>query len=204
LTLGSVQAAASVGGVVGGIAMIIWGGPKRKINGLLGGMIAGCAVGSLTFTFSNPLIWMLGGFGFVFFMPVLNGCSQAIWQSKVPPELQGRVFGARMFIAQCSNLIGMLAVGPVADRVFEPAMLSGGGLTGAFGWLIAPGPGSGMVLMLFLSCILCIIAAMAAYSVNAIRNVETLVPDFDDGKKGEKEEKENGAEAKGPGHEKTV
>jgi MFS family permease len=204
LALGSVQAAASVGGFVGGIGMIIWGGPKRRITGLLGGMVAGCAVGSFAFTFSDPLVWMLGAFGFVFFMPILNGCSQAIWQSRVAPELQGRVFGARMFIAQCSNLIGMLAVGPVADRVFEPAMLSGGGLTGAFGWLIAPGPGSGMTLMLSLSCILCIIVAIIAYSINAIRNVETLVPDFDAGKKGESEESAEKERSSEPGLEKTV
>ena len=39
--LGSVQSAFGVGGVAGGLLLSTWGGPRRRIHGVLGGMIAG-------------------------------------------------------------------------------------------------------------------------------------------------------------------
>ena len=45
-------------------------------------------------------VWMAGPFLMMVFLPILNGSNQAIWQSKVPPALQGRVFSVRRIIAQ--------------------------------------------------------------------------------------------------------
>ncbi len=83
-----------------------------------------------------------------FFVPIANGSNQAIWQAKVAPDLQGRVFGARRMIARFSYLIGLLLAGPLADRLFEPAMQPGGALAGAFGGVFGAGPGAGMALLL--------------------------------------------------------
>jgi hypothetical protein len=35
LALSTVEAALGIGGIVGGVLMSIWGGPKRKIHGVL-------------------------------------------------------------------------------------------------------------------------------------------------------------------------
>jgi len=63
-----------------------------------------------------------------FFLPIINGCNQAVWQAKVAPDVQGRVFSARMFIAWLVK-----PVGPLADGALEPAKARGGSLAGDHG-----------------------------------------------------------------------
>jgi MFS family permease len=203
IVLGSIMSVLGIGGLIGGITIAVWGGPKKRIKGLLGGMaIAG--FGGLAAFPSDPIFWALGGFLFLFLGPIVNGCSQAIWQTKTPPSVQGRVFGARRFIAQISGTAGLLLVGPMADFVFEPAFDQGGSLAGALGWLIEPGTGSGMAFMVFLGIFLSSIVAVIGYLVRDIRNIEEILPDFDESEESE-EEKSEGTneelrrEAKGQG-----
>ena len=166
--------------MVGGIILAVWGGPKKRINGLLGGMIFIGVFWGIGFGIGrSPIIWMVTAFIGMLFIPTLNGSSQAIWQSKVPPNKQGRVFAARGVIAQAAGAFAMVAVGPLADLYFEPAMAADGSLAGTFGNLVGTGPGAGMGLMMLISGIISTIVAIVAYSVYKIRNVETIVPDSD-------------------------
>ena len=85
LILGSVQSAFGVGGIIGGVLMSAWGGPKRKIHAvLLGSAIV--SLGTCFFGIGRSLpIWAAAAFALMILLPVLNGSSQAIWQSKIPP-----------------------------------------------------------------------------------------------------------------------
>jgi MFS family permease len=113
--LGGVMSAGGVGGLVGSIVMTVWGGPKRKVNGLLGGLVLLSLLGGfLTGLGRDFYVWALSVFLMLFLIPILGGCSQAIWQAKVAPDLQGRVFAARLFIAQVSVPLAMLLAGPLA------------------------------------------------------------------------------------------
>ena len=112
-------------------------------------------------------------------MPIINGSNQAIWQSKVAPDVQGRVFSIRRLIAWFVNPAAMLVAGPLADRVLEPAMVENGSLTGAFSGLVGTGPGAGMSLMFIFAGLMAMIVGIAGYFVPAIRNVETILPDHD-------------------------
>jgi hypothetical protein len=114
------------------------------------------------------------------FGPLVDGSNQAIWQSKVPPDLQGRVFSARMLIAWFTNPISPLIAGLMGDYVLEPAMrVPTGILPSIFGWLTPPGPGAGMGLLVFLSCFGGVIAGVAGYLNSYTRNAETILPDHD-------------------------
>lgn len=104
---------------------------------------------------------------------------QAIWQLKVPPNKQGRVFAARRLIAQASMAVSMVLAGPLADNYFEPAMAEGGSLTGTFGGLVGTGPGAGMALMIFFCGVASTLAVLLFYTMPSVRNVEALVPDHD-------------------------
>ncbi len=180
--LASVQAVLSVGGVIGGIMLAVWGGPKKKINGLLGGMIVAGIGFSIGFGIGqSPLFWMAAGFLTMLLMPTLNGSSQAIWQSKVPANKQGRVFAARGVIAQGASAFSMILVGPLADKIFEPAFMPDGSMAEQFGWLVGTGPGAGMGFMILVSGLISTMVAIIAYGVRTIREVETLVPDADHG-----------------------
>jgi MFS family permease len=176
LALGSVQSAMGAGGVVGGVLLSLWGGPKRRIHGVLLGW--GLAmVGLLLLGLGGgPRHWVPAGFALLFFQPLLNASNQAIWQAKVAPDVQGRVFGARRLIAQISWPLAALFAGVAADRAFEPAM-RGGALARALGGVVGTGPGSGMALMFVLSGSLGIAVSLGAYALRIVRDVEDILPD---------------------------
>jgi len=177
---GSVQSAGAIGGVVGGAVMGAWGGPKRRVHGVLFGMI--CS-GLLGFTLMGLgrglLIWAIASFFSQFFIPIVNGSNQAIWQAKVAPDVQGRVFATRRLIAWLVTPLSRLAAGPLADFVFEPAMMPSGGLADLFGWLVGTGPGAGMGLMFVLMGVLGALSGLGGYAFRVIRDAEDILPDHE-------------------------
>src|SRR5690606_7028531 len=99
-------------------------------------------------------------------------------QAKVPPDLQGRVFSASEFIAQLVIPFTPLVAGYLGDRIFEPAMGTGGTLANMFGWLVGTGPGSGFGVLILLCGIGGTLIGLAGYLIPTIRNIDTLMPDF--------------------------
>jgi DHA3 family macrolide efflux protein-like MFS transporter len=91
-TLGYISTLMGVGMLVGTLAMSAWGGGKRKVYTLLGASILSSIFVSIVgLRASLPLIAVCG-VGIMLFGPFMNACSQAIWQAKVAPDIQGRVF----------------------------------------------------------------------------------------------------------------
>ena len=157
-----------------------WGGPRRRIHGVLSGFILSSLLGqSLMGLGQSVPVWSLAAFCSMLFLPFINGSNQSIWQSKVAPDVQGRVFATRRLIGQISGPLGMLIGGPLADQVFEPAMEAGGKLAPVFGPLVGVGDGAGMALILVFTGILGAIGGVVGYLIPAIRNAESIMPDHD-------------------------
>jgi len=177
--LGTVQMVFGIGGVVGGLVVAAWGGFKRRIHGVLLGLIFESIFGLVILGIGQSLfLWSVGAFLGMFFMPLINGSSQAIWQAKVQPDIQGKVFATRRLIAQLSAPVAMILGGRLADVVFEPAMAPGGALAPAFGPLVGTGPGAGMGLLFVFAGILGVIVALAGYAVPVVHQVESRLPDY--------------------------
>ena len=176
---GSVQSAAAIGGVAGGAAMAAWGGPKRRVNGVLGGwMLSGLFLAMAGVARSLPA-WAIAGFLGSFLVPFINGSNQAIWQAKVAPDVQGRVFSIRRLIAWFVGPIAALIAGPLVDLLLEPAMAEGGGLAEMWGRLVGLGPGAGMALLFVGGGMLATLVGLVGYAVPAIRDAEDILPDHD-------------------------
>jgi MFS family permease len=176
--LGTVLSAAGIGGVAGGLLLSTWGGPKRRVHGVLIGMLLSSLLGPLVMGIGASLpVWVVGSFFGSFFIPILNGSNQAIWQAKVAPDVQGRVFAVRRLIAQISAPLAMVIAGPLADFVFEPAMQPGGALSSIFGGIFGTGRGAGMALMIALFGVLGALISLSGYLFPAIRNAEDILPD---------------------------
>ncbi len=179
--LGTVNSAFGAGGVIGGLILSAWGGPKKKVNGVLLGMALSSLLGYTVMGLaSTPVFWVAGAFIMMAFNPIINGSNQAIWQSKVPPEMQGRVFSARAFIALVSQPIAMAITGPLADGFLLPGMMEGGSLVPYFGWLVGVGPGEGISLLYLLMGFVGAAFGFGAYLFKEVRDVETLLPDHDE------------------------
>ncbi|MEP6984569.1 MAG: MFS transporter [Chloroflexota bacterium] len=178
--LSLVQGAFGAGAVLGGLILVRSGGLKRRTNGVIWGWFFGMFFGMVLFGLGRSLpVWIVTSFLAALFNIYINSSNQSIWQAKVPPDVQGRVFSARRMIAQVVGPVGILLAGPLADRVFEPAMHEGGSLTGIFGGLIGVGPGAGMALLTVICGILIMIMTLIAYRVSVIRNAEDILPDHD-------------------------
>ncbi len=178
VSLGAVESAWAIGGVVGGLVMSAWGGPKRRIRGMLIGWMVFTVFGQLLFGLGRGLtLWIPAAVIGAMSFPVSQGCSNAIWQAKVAPDVQGRVFSARRFIAWATDPIMPLMAGTLADRVTEPAMQSPSWLSHTFGWMVGTGPGSGMALQYVVVGVAWIAIIAAASLVPLVRNVEDLLPD---------------------------
>ena len=177
--LGSVQSAGALGALVGGILMSLWGGFKRHIHGVLIGWI----LSSLALLFlgigRDLSLWIPAMLVGTLFFPLINGSSQAIWQSKVAPELQGRVFSSRRLIAWLTQPITPVIAGVLADHVMEPAMQTSSQFSQFFSGLVSTGPGAGMGLLTVFCCLVCILVGLSGYYFPTIRNLEDVLPDHD-------------------------
>lgn len=175
---GGVLSAAGVGMLAGSLAVSAWGGPKReRIAWIMGGIAVGglCVIvsglrASLPVIAPGSVALMLG-------VPVINTTSQVIWQLKVTPEMQGRVFALRRMVSQAAFPIGLLLSGPLADRVFEPLLTPQGGLADSVGRVIGTGAGRGIGFMFVLAGVGTILMAAAGWLHPRVRHVEEEIPD---------------------------
>lgn len=175
--LGSILAIGSAGVLIGSIVMSIWGGPKRRIYGVLGfGFLFGI---TLIFVGVQPLLLLIGVavFCMMFCLPMVNGCSQAIWQTKVDPGVQGRVFAIRSMIAWSSTPVAYLLAGFLADNVFEPMFAQNGALAHSVGLIIGTGAGRGIGFLFLLLGLLSLIAALGWFLSPRMRHLESELPD---------------------------
>jgi DHA3 family macrolide efflux protein-like MFS transporter len=173
LALASVQSALGVGAVAGGLLMGVWGGPRRKLHGVLAGAAVSFFVGDLLFALGHALpVWVVAALVGSFFVPVIIGCDLAIWQARVPPALQGRVFAIRSAVRMSTMPLGYLLGGVLADHAFEPALAPGGALAPWLGPLVGVGPGAGMAAMFLGTALAGTAMSLAGYLIPAVRAVD--------------------------------
>jgi hypothetical protein len=167
-----------VGMLIGSVAASAWRGPSRKIDVILGAIAlagAGLAVAGLR---PSPVVIGAGLFLLLFAVPPASAASQAIFQSKVEPAVQGRVFSIRSMIARSMTPLAFLTAGPVADRLFEPVMQNPQtGLLSALSGILGSGAGRGIGLMFVLAGALLVLVTGVALRDPRIRRIEEELPD---------------------------
>jgi DHA3 family macrolide efflux protein-like MFS transporter len=175
--LGVIISVAGGGMLVGGLVMSAWGGPSRRINNV----IVFELLSGLCFMLIGlrPLAWLvaLGAFCAHVTIAIVYGSNQAIWQSKVPPGVQGRVLAVQRMIATSTRPMAYLVAGPLADKVFEPLVAPAGPLAGSIGQIIGIGPGRGIGLLFLIMGVLKVATSLGSYLYSPIRQVEDELPD---------------------------
>lgn len=122
-------------------------------------------------------MWIAAAFLGWLTTPLAIASDEAIWQAKVAPNVQGRVFAVQGMFRTIVMPLGFLVAGPLGDQVFGPAMLPGGSLAAIFGWLVGTGPGAGIGLMFVCTSVIGITIAVTGYLFPWVRNVERDLPD---------------------------
>ncbi|MEM1348319.1 MAG: MFS transporter [Myxococcota bacterium] len=183
LTFSTEQAAGFIvsgfgfGSILGGAALAVWGGPERKVSGMLGAMVvAGLATMLVGWRESEALMafaFVLVGASFIFMI----GLNRVLWQTKAAPEVLGRIFSLRVALGVGAQAIGILVAGVLAERVFEPMMAEGGALASSAGALLGAGEGRGMALMFVLVGAALLSLALVSALLPSVRLLEDRIPD---------------------------
>jgi DHA3 family macrolide efflux protein-like MFS transporter len=147
--LGWIEALFGAGIILAGVILSAWGGFKRRIVTSLSGVIGvGMSVVLFGLAPANMFFLLLvasflQGFAVVF----ANGPLQAVFQSTIAPEVQGRIFSLLGAGAAAMMPLSLLIAGPVADRL------------GVQFWYVIGGA-------------ICILTTIVASFIPAIMNIE--------------------------------
>jgi len=179
LIFGSVQTAGAVGGIIGGVIMSAWGGFKRRVHGVLIGWFISGVFFAMLGVGQGLTIWIPFMVLMMLVNPLINSSNQSIWQAKVAPDIQGRVFSARRLIAWFTQPIAPMIAGLLADYVMEPSMQANTGLSRLFGGVFGTGPGAGMGFLLFIAGLMAALVGLSGYFIRSVRVVEDVLPDHD-------------------------
>lgn len=175
--LGLIISIAGGGMLLGSLAMSAWGGPRRRVRGVLHFEF----LSGLCFILIGlrPAFWpiALGVFGAHCTIAVIFGSNQAIWQRKVAPEVQGRVFATQQMMAKAAMPLAYLLAGPLAEWVFEPWLSADGALAASVGAIVGIGPGRGIGLLFMVMGMVKMGVALAGSLNPRVRLVEDELPD---------------------------
>ncbi len=122
------EIAFSVGMIIGGALLAIWGGLRNRVVMMLASTVAFGGL-SIALGLSTSLYVF---FAFMFLVglavPFFSTTSMTVLQETVEPQMQGRVFGFLGIVVAVAMPVGMLVFGPLADRFTVQAVLIASGV----------------------------------------------------------------------------
>jgi len=148
--LGVALTVAGSGMLAGSLAMSVWGGPKRRLAGLL------------VFEFVSALAFVLMGLrpslilvcaaAFIahWTLAFVSSLNESLWQANTPAEVRGRVFAFKQAAVKAAVLLAYAIAGALADRVLNPLLLEDGPLASTLGQVMGVGAGRGIALLFIL------------------------------------------------------
>lgn len=172
-SLGIVNAAIGIGGIVGGIIV-----SAGKVKGSSAKLIYIPAM--LSFLFGdilmgvgrNTVMWSLAGIAASLPIAFVNAGQMVILYKRVPEEIQGRIFAVRNALQYSTIPIGILLGGFLADYVFEPFMSKENAVTFILHKLVGTGAGSGMAVMFLCTGVLGALFSLISYHQKDIRELD--------------------------------
>lgn len=163
--------------LVGGLLITLWGGTRHKIHSVLGFSIFSGLMIALHGIAPSLTLLIVAGFLMFLSVPPAQSASYALWQSKVPSQLLGRCMAMLRMTSEATLPLGYLLAGPLAEYVFEPAMMPGGALASTVGVAIGVGEGRGLGLMFIVLGLAMSAIAAAGYAMRSVREIDSALPD---------------------------
>lgn len=173
--LGFAASAAGAGGITGAIIVTIWGGTKRRINGVLLAML-GAGISKTIFGLGETaFVWIPAQFCSSLNFPLMGSSDTSIWLTQVSPDIQGRILAMRSLMRQSVSAIAYLIAGPLADYIFEPAMQPGGILSPFFSPIFGSEKGAGIALLYVMSSVGLLLLGFWGFQLKPLKTVEKEV-----------------------------
>ena len=177
---GVVESVVSIGTLAGGLLLTAFGSPRRVTWLILGAemliSVASIVMGAVP-SYAVLIVTVVLYYGAVSFC---DGTISALWQRKVPPALQGRVFALRDTVNMAFMPLGILLFSPLAEFWLEPSLAQGGMWAGSIGTLVGTGSGRGIGFLFVLSGLVSALVVVGAFTIRSIRSADTAIPDHSD------------------------
>ena len=174
--VGIVAAFSSLGLLLGGLIPIFWSGTEKRIHTAMIVMTLGC-VGLMVYGLAQSFTMLII---IVFFMMLpykwTNALVSSIQQSKIPPDMQGRIIGLISQIATFAIPITMLITGPLVDQVLIPYanQPTWENLAPYFG----TGEAGGIALYIFVCGFVLFIVSLVFYATPMLRHIEESLVNY--------------------------
>jgi DHA3 family macrolide efflux protein-like MFS transporter len=176
-TLGWINSAGALGGILSGMAVVVWGGPKKWTPLLLGlNLVNGLAVALAGFSTSVPVL-CLCSFVVIFSSTMLAACVQSVWRRKVPRQRQGSIAALQQAVALGFIPLSALVGGMLSHLVFEPSLMPGGIWFDSVGAWFGTGGSRGTGLFFFIVGSLSAAISLLAMTSGRLYRLEADVPD---------------------------
>lgn len=175
--LGVVLGANAAGAVVGAIIMSLWGGTKRRADGMIGFLILTGVSIILMGIRPSALLLGIGLFSFGVSIAFVDTHWQILIQSKVGLELQGRVFSINQMLVSTFRPIAMLLAAPLCEKIFTPFLESNLPISRSIKMIIGSGETSDMGLLLVVVGVVLLIWSIGGFRYKPLRNMEDYLPD---------------------------
>lgn len=174
-----VNACFGMGGLLGSVALTTLRTPARRYRVMLFAIAGVGLIDQVGLGLGrNVPTWCVVEFAGAALFPVVDAMLMQMMQTKVPADLQGRVFGSSLFLCGCAAPVAMVSAGPLADHFFEPAARAGTGLAGFLAPLVGRGPGTGMASMLLIAGVVTTAIGLLGFGSRALCDIDTLMPDI--------------------------
>lgn len=175
--LGTVLSIGGIGMVITSLAVSVWGGPRRRVRGVLGFSLVLAAATVLGSVRPDVALIAVAAFVFMGALGVVIATNQAIWQTKVQPHLMGRVIAIVNMVSQIPQLAAYAVAGLLVDLVFEPLVGRDRVRSATLATVIGDGPGRGIALLMMVMGGLIALTVAVAAAHPRLRHLEEELPD---------------------------
>ncbi len=175
--LGLVLAANATGLVVGSLIISLWGGTKRRADGMVGFLILTAVSMVIMGMRPSPIFVGIGLFMFGLSIAFVDTHWQIMIQSKVGLELQGRVFSINQMLVSIFRPLAMLMAAPICDHLLTPFMEGDSKVSQVFRTMLGNDSTRGMGLLLIITGGILFIWSILGMGYKPLRRMEDYLPD---------------------------
>ncbi|MBO5502035.1 MAG: MFS transporter [Clostridia bacterium] len=171
MVLGTLNASTGIAMMLGSLLVTVLPTPKSRVKTICNTLLI--SMGTENFLLSlgrSPWVWYVGSVLGWLVIPLMNANLDVVMRSRIPTNVQGRVYSVRNSLQFFTIPLGYLLGGALVDHVFEPLMARTESrlLIGLFG----TGKGSGAAMLYMLIGFAGVAVCLVFRNIRHIRELE--------------------------------
>lgn len=170
--LGAVNTCVGIATLAGSIIVTFLPAPKNRVRLVCNCLLISMSTENFLLAFGRtPIIWCIGAVLGWLVIPVMNANLDVLFRTRIPVEMQGRVYSARNTLQFFTIPVGFLLGGVLVDKVFEPFM-AGAEEGGLLSLMFGSGKGSGAAMLFAVIGVAGVAVCLIFRRIKAIRTLE--------------------------------